>query len=97
MSSATRPATEERLTARLPIWVRLPLRALAVLLVILIPSMYISSLEPTGILAIFTGIATMTLVMIVVVLFVPIAFAFGFVIRKIIDGVKYAIGMATGR
>lgn len=96
MSTATRRPTEERFSARFPIWIRLPVKALAVLLVILIPSMYISSLQPTGILAIFTGIATMTLVMMVVVAFVPVGFAVMIAARRLIGVVKAGVGMAIG-
>ena len=97
MSRRTRSEQEERLGSWLPIWVRLPPETLAILLVILVPSLYISSMQPTGIMAIFTGIATSTLVLMVVVAAIPLLFAVVIAIRRVYDAVKQGIAMAIGR
>lgn len=97
MSSRTRTGGEDRFGSWLPIWVRMPIRALAILLVILIPSLYISSMQPTGIMAVFTGIATATLVLMVVVASIPFLFAIVIAVRRLYDAVKHGIAMAIGR
>ena len=97
MSEATPEEAEERFLPTLPVWVRIPIKAEAVLLVILVPTLYISSLEPGGILGLATGIASSTIVLMVVIAFVPILFALISLLRRGYGALKAAFGAATRR
>lgn len=91
MSTSQTRSNYRELSSSIPIWIRLPIKAIAILLVILIPTLYISSLEPTGILGLSTAIASSALVLIVTVALVPVGFAILIGVRRGYAMVKRAI------
>lgn len=75
----------------IPIWLWLSIEAIVVLVVILIPSLFLSSLEAGLISAIGTGLASTVLVLLVVVALVPILFGGAFVIKWVVGNLRDAV------
>lgn len=75
----------------IPIWLWLSIEATVVLVVILIPSLFLSSLEAGLISAIGTGLASSVLVLLVVVALVPILFGGAFLIKWVIGNLRDAV------
>lgn len=92
MSMSQSSNSKRDLGPTIPVWIRLPMKAIGILLVILIPTLYISTLEPTGLLGISTGIASSALVLIVTAALVPVGFAILIGFRRGYGLVKRAIG-----
>lgn len=75
----------------IPIWLWVSMQAILLLVVILIPALFLSSME-AGLLSGFgTGIASAVLVLLIVVVFIPIGFGTAYILNWAYGLVKGAV------
>lgn len=75
----------------IPIWLWLSLEAIGIMVVVLIPSLYLSTLEAGLISAIGTGLASSLIVLLIVVGLVPILFGAAYIVNWIISTLMGAV------
>lgn len=75
----------------IPIWLWLSIEAIVLLVVVLIPSLFLSSLEAGLISSIGTGLASAVLVLLVVVALVPLGFGGAYIVTWTVKTVMGAV------